>query len=198
MTITTGGSRAQIAGRTIERAQVEDWLFAEADLLDAWDYDGWLELFEPGARFEVPTTDFQGWSALSSGSFVTDDWDLIKARVKRLKSRKAHAENPHSRTHRLISNVRLHRITDPEQPSRVGHVTTTLGPTAQQFGDLSDSLRVTASFVVHRARDGRLDSYVGRYEHVLLPTDDGFRFRLRRSVLGHEFLTAGARLSFIL
>jgi len=198
MTVTTGGHTVLIDGRTITRADVEDWLYAEADILDAWDYDGWLALFEPGARFEVPTTDFQGWSALESGSFVTDDWDLIKARVKRLKSRKAHAENPHSRTHRLVSNVRLHAITDPQEPSRVGNVLTTLGPTAQQFGDLADSVRVTASFVVHRARDGHFDSYVGRYEHVLVPTDDGFRFRLRRSILGHELLTAGARLSFIL
>ncbi|MBT0772441.1 hypothetical protein KIH74_26080 [Kineosporia sp. J2-2] len=182
----------------VSRAAVEDFLYAEADILDAWDYDAWLALFEPGARFEVPTTDFRGWSAIESGSFVTDDWDLIKARVKRLKSRKAHAENPHSRTHRLVSNVRLHPITDPAAPLRVGPVSTNVALTARQFGDLSDSFRVTASFVVHRARDGEFDSYVGRYDHVLVPHEDGFRFRLRRSILGHEFLTAGARLSFIL
>ncbi|GLY31634.1 aromatic-ring-hydroxylating dioxygenase subunit beta [Kineosporia sp. NBRC 101731] len=183
---------------TVKRSDVEDWLYAEADILDAWDYDAWLALFEPGARFEVPTTDFRGWSPLGSGSFVTDDWDLIKARVKRLKSRKAHAENPHSRTHRLVSNVRLHAITDPAAPLRVGPVSTDVAVTARDFGDLSHCLRVTASFVVHRARDGRFDSYVGRYDHVLAPADDGFRFRLRRSILGHEVLTAGARLSFIL
>lgn len=161
-----------VGGRTVARAEVEDFLYAEADILDAWDYDAWLALFEEGGRYEIPTTDYQGWSPHESGSFVDDDWDLVKARVKRLKSRKAHAENPHSRTHRLVSNVRL-------------------------FARDDETLRVTASFVVHRARDGHFDTYVGRYDHVLAVAEDGFRFRVRRSVLGHEHLVAGARLSFI-
>lgn len=167
MTVTAGG-------REVTRAEVEDFLYAEADILDAWDYDGWLALFEPGARFEIPTTDWKGWSAHESGSFVTDDWDLIRARVKRLKSRKAHAENPHSRTHRLVSNVRL-------------------------FAHEDDALvRATASFIVHRARDGEFDGYVGRYDHLLAVDGDRLRFRLRRAILGHELLRPGGRLSFIL
>ncbi|MFI0354455.1 aromatic-ring-hydroxylating dioxygenase subunit beta [Actinomadura sp. 9N407] len=158
----------------ITRADVEDFLYAEADILDAWKYDEWLALFEPGARFEIPTTDWTGASPHASGSFVCDDWDLLKARVKRLKSRKAHAENPASRTHRLVSNVRLHPQEDPAL------------------------LRVTAAFVVHRARDGEFDPYVGRYDHLLVTEGGDLRFRLRRAVLGHEFLSAGSRLSFIL
>lgn len=165
---------ALIGGREITRADVEDFLYAEADILDAWRYDDWLALFEPGARFEVPATDWKGESLLEVGSFVTDDWDLIRARVKRLKSRKAHAENPPSRTHRMVSNVRLHEHDDP------------------------GVLRVTASFIVHRARDGQFDHYVGRYDHLLVPGDEGLRFRRRRSILGHEHLSAGSRLSFIL
>jgi p-cumate 2,3-dioxygenase beta subunit len=174
--VTSLGSFAavQVGARTVHRPEVEDFLYAEADLLDAWNYDGWLALFQEGARYEIPTTDHRpGWSMHESGSFVDDDWDLLKARVKRLKSRKAHAENPHSRTHRLVSNVRLRPLDD-------------------------ETFAVGASFIVHRARDGHFDAYVGRYEHVLAPVEDGFRFRLRRSVLGHESLSAGARLSFIL
>ncbi|MGH8862778.1 MAG: aromatic-ring-hydroxylating dioxygenase subunit beta [Jatrophihabitantaceae bacterium] len=155
------------------RPEVEDFLYGEADLLDAWRYDDWLALFEDGARYEIPTTDYAGWPAHESGSFVDDDWDLLRARVKRLKSRKAHAENPHSRTQRLISNVRV-------------------------FPHGADAVRVTASFAVYRARDGHFDTYVGRYEHVLAVGDQGLRFRLRRSILGHEQLGPGARLSFIL
>jgi p-cumate 2,3-dioxygenase beta subunit len=162
-----------VAGRVVTRPEVEDFLYAEADILDAWDYDAWLGLFEEGARYEVPTTDYRGWSPHQSGSFVNDDYDLLRARVKRLKSRKAHAENPPSHTHRLVSNVRL-------------------------FEDGVDSFGVNASFVIHRARDGHFDAYVGRYYHVLAVTADGFRFRLRRSILGHEHLASGARLSFIL
>lgn len=165
-----------ITPETVTRSEVEDFLFAEADVLDAWNYPGWLDFFEPGARYEVPTTDYrQGWSLHESGSFVDDDWDLLKARVTRLKSRKAHAENPHSRTHRSITNVRL-------------------------FDDAAgaDELRISASFIIHRARDGRFDSYVGKYDHLLAVTEAGLKFRLRRAILGHEHLSAGARLSFIL
>ena len=93
--------------------------------------------------------------------------------MKRLKSRKAHAENPHSRTHRMISNVR--RRGAGRRPAR-------------DPGEL------------HRApvpgRDHQ--SYVGRYEHLLEVTDTGLRFRLRRAVLVNEAMAAGARLSFIL
>lgn len=156
----------------VTRAEVEDFLYAEADILDAWRYDDWLALFEEGARYEIPTTDYSGLSLHESGSFVDDDYDLLRARVKRLKSRKAHAENPHSRTHRLVSNVRV--------------------------VDEDGALKVTASFIIHRARDGQFDSYVGRYAHILVPTAEGLRFRLRRSILGHETLPPGARLSFIL
>ena len=162
-----------IGGREITRADVEDFLYAEADLLDAWRYDDWLALFEPGARFEVPATDSPGTSPHASGSFVSDDWDLLRARVKRLKSRKAHAENPPSMTHRMVSNVRLRE----REPGVLG---------------------VTASFIVHRARDGEFGAYVGRYDHLLVPGGDGLRFRLRRAILAQEHLSAGNRLSFIL
>ncbi len=163
-----------VGDRTVTRGEVEDFLYAEADILDAWDYDGWFALFEEDARYEIPTTDYRGWSLHSGGSFVDDDYDLIRARVKRLKSRKAHAENPHSRTHRMISNVQV------------------------TAGEEEGTLLVRASFVVHRARDGHFDQYVGKYEHVVVPTAEGLRFRLRRTLLGHEALPVGARLSFIL
>jgi p-cumate 2,3-dioxygenase beta subunit len=175
------GDRGGVAvgGRVVTRGEAEDFLYAEADILDAWSYDAWFALFEPGARYEIPTTDYRpGWSMHSTGSFVDDDYDLLTARVKRMKSRKAHAENPHSRTHRMVSNVRV-AAADPDSGEQ-------------------DSVRVSASFIVHRARDGHFDAYVGRYDHRLAVTADGLLFRMRRSILGHESLTAGARLSFIL
>ena len=73
--------------RAVTRSDVEDFLYAEAEILDTWNYDAWLALFEDGARYEIPTTDYRGWSLHTGGSFVDDDYDLIKARVKRLKSR---------------------------------------------------------------------------------------------------------------
>jgi p-cumate 2,3-dioxygenase beta subunit len=157
---------------TVTRADAEDFLYQEAALLDEWQLDAWLGLYEEGGTFEVPTTDYTGWDRMSGGFFVLDDWDLLKARVKRLKSRKAHAENPHSRTHRMVSNVQV--ITD---------------------GGL---VKVKANFIVNRFRDLTHHTYIGRYDHDLVLTENGLRFRHRRAYLVHELLEPGARLSFIL
>lgn len=160
--------------REVTRAEVEDFLFAEARLLEAFDLERWLTLFEVGGRYQIPTTDAPADAEPERVQFfVADDWDLLNARVTRLLSRNAHAENPRSRTHRVVGNVEVAPHSD-------------------------DAVSVRASFVVHRIRDGRVDPYLGRYDHVLAVTDDGLLFRRRRSVLAHEQLRPGGRLSFIL
>lgn len=159
--------------RTVSRSEVEEFFYDEAALLDEWRLDEWLTRFVPGASMLVPTTDARGLGPEAAGYFVADDWDLLSARVKRLKSRKAHAENPHSRTTRLVSNVRI-------------------------LGRDGATLHVTANFVIHRFRDGGAFAYVGRYDHDLLVTDDAVKFMLRRATLTNEAMDPGARLSFIL
>lgn len=157
----------------ITREHVEDFLFKEAALLDEWRLDEWLALFERGATYEVPTTDRPNADPRRSQYYVWDDYELLSARVRRLKSRHAHAENPHSRTRRLVTNVRL--------------------------GEMSDSsLPVHAAFLIYKIRDGNVDQFVGRYEHLLAANGDGLRFRKRRAVLELEVLRPGGRLSFIL
>jgi len=158
---------------TITRQDVEDFLFQEAALLDEWRLDEWLALFEKDATYEVPTTDRPNEDPHRSQYYVWDDYELLTARVKRLKSKHAHAENPHSRTRRLVTNVRL--------------------------ADTSDStLDVRAAFLIYKIRDGNVDQFVGRYEHTLAANGDGLRFRKRRAVLELEVLRPGGRLSFIL
>jgi p-cumate 2,3-dioxygenase beta subunit len=158
---------------SVTRQDVEELLYNEAALLDEWRLDEWFELLSEGATFEIPTTDWTGWDGLSGGFFTLDDYGLIKARVKRLKSRKAHAENPHSRTHRMITNVRI-------------------------VSRQADQVEISAAFLIHRFRDGTSNSYAGFYQHLLDVTPDGLKIRRRRSVLSPEALSSGARLSFIL
>lgn len=161
--------------RSVTRSEVEDFLYAEARILEAFDLERWLTLFEPGGTYQIPTTDAPPDADPAEVQFfVADDWDLLNARVIRLMSRNAHAENPRSGTHRLVSNV----IVEPH-------------------ADV-DAIAVRAAFVVHRIRDGRVDPYLGHHEHVLAVTSGGLRFRRRRSVLAYEQLRPGGRLSFIL
>jgi len=157
----------------ITRQQVEDFLFEEAALLDEWRLDEWLALFETGATYEVPTTDRPNEDPQRSQYYVWDDYELLTARVKRLKSKHAHAENPHSRTRRLVTNVRLTETSD-------------------------SSLQVRAAFLIYKIRDGNVDQFVGRYEHTLSANGEGLKFRKRRAVLELEVLRPGGRLSFIL
>ena len=157
----------------LSRAAAEDFLFHEADLLERWRLDDWHGLFLSDARYEIPALDDPWGDPRTSQFFVADDAELLAARITRLKSRSAHAENPPSRTHRLISNV------------TVGE-----GPDA-------DSVSVGASFIVHRLRDCQIDVFCGWYRHVVVPTDGGPLFRLRRVIVASERLRQG-RLSFVL
>ena len=43
--------------QAIARTDVEDFLFAEAELLDEWRLPEWLELFTDDAKYYVPATD---------------------------------------------------------------------------------------------------------------------------------------------
>ena len=157
----------------LDQAAAEAFLFHEADLLERWRLDDWHGLFLSDGRYEIPALDDPDGDASSSQFFVADDAELLAARITRLKSRNAHAENPPSRTHRLISNV-------------------TVGE-----GPDDDSARVGANFIVHRLRDGQVDVFCGWYRHVVVPTESGPRFRLRRVIVASERLRQG-RLSFVL
>lgn len=156
----------------LTRADIEEFLFYEAELLTAWRWDDWLALFAEGARYEIPTSDARDLDGRVAQFFIADDWPLLQARITRMKSKHAHAENPPSHTHRLIGNIR-HQVDD-------------------------SVIRVRANFIVHRVRDRVMDPYVGHYEHELAVIDGQLRFRLRRAVLLPEKVRPGTRLSFIL
>lgn len=163
---------ASEAAAAITRTDVEDFLYHEGELLSSWRWDDWLALFVEGARYEIPTSDAIDLDGRVAQFFVADDWDLLQARITRMKSKHAHAENPPSHTHRLIGNVRH------AADAAVVHV--------------------TAKFIVHRVRDHLLDPYVGTYQHQLVVCDGALRFRLRRATLLTEKVRPGTRLSFIL
>jgi p-cumate 2,3-dioxygenase beta subunit len=68
-----------------------------------------------------------------------------------------------------------------------------------RLGEPTDgAVPVYAAFLIYKIRDGNVDQFVGRYEHVLAANGDGLRFRRRRAVLELEVLRPGGRLSFIL
>lgn len=143
------------AAKVVTRAEIEDFLYREAALLDDWDLDGWLELYEPDAKYEVPCNDKLDADPECDLLLIDDDHRRMQARVERLNNRRAHREYPHSRTNHQVFNVRF----DP--------------------GD-DGEISVLASFTVWRCRAGRTSTYVGRYRYRLRLAGESFRIAYKR------------------
>lgn len=161
--------------RPVTRAEVEDFLYREAELLDSWRLEEWLGLLTEDAHYLVPPNDTPEGDSRHDLFIIADDITRIRARVKRLSSPDAHAESPHSRTRRMITNV---MISEPD----------------------GAEVAVRANFVVHRFRRGHeARVYVGR-THYRLRRDDagGLRIAVRRVVLDDEALGGLGAVSFIL
>ncbi|WP_170114623.1 aromatic-ring-hydroxylating dioxygenase subunit beta [Rhodopila globiformis] len=158
---------------TISRQQVEDFLFAEADLLDNWRLDEWLGLFDQQrGGYIMPTTDLPDGDPSSALYLIADDMPKLRSRVEQLLGGLTWAENPRSRTRHMVSNVRI-------------------------AGREGEALLVKANFVVFRMRFQNIDPYVGEYHYKLIPGNGGFTILERRVVLDLEALRPHGKVSFI-
>ncbi|WP_304820464.1 aromatic-ring-hydroxylating dioxygenase subunit beta [Candidatus Binatus sp.] len=155
------------------RQQVEDLLYKEAALLDEWRLEEWLELLAEDAIYEIPPTDVPEGDSRNTLFIVADDAVRIRSRVKQLLGKSAWAENPHSRTRRMIANVRV-------------------------LGSDGENILVTANFAVHRMRYESVDTYIGHYDYKLLRRGNDLRIRERRVILDNEALRPHGKISFIL
>lgn len=158
----------------ISRADVEDFLFAEADLLDEWRLPEWLELFTEDAIYYVPSTDVAADASPDNTLFyVADDRFRLSERVKRLMKRTAHAEFPHSRTRHLVSNVRIRSRNE-------------------------SGLEVSSAFLTYRTKDSVTDTYFGSNRYRLVLENGALRIKEKRCLLDTDGLRAQGRVSIIL
>jgi p-cumate 2,3-dioxygenase subunit beta len=162
------------ADAAVTRAQVEEFLFEEASLLDAWRLDEWLALLTEDATYRVPSNDRPQADPREALFTIADDIRRIRARVVRLKDPHAHAEFPPSRTRRSVTNVRL-------------------------VGKEKEGIKVEANFIVNRfRRDGDARQYVGRYRYTLIFKDGALKIKNREAILDSMELGALGTVSFIL
>jgi p-cumate 2,3-dioxygenase beta subunit len=157
----------------ITRGDVEEFLYNEARLLDAWDLDAWAALYTDDGRYVVPANDLPEGDPTRDLVMMDDDHTRILARVTRLKSRHAHREYPASRTRHQVTNVLILERT-------------------------GDTLTVEAAFAVWRFRNDRSDCFVGRYDYTLVVTGDGLRVRAKRATMDMTSLNAAGAVSIIL
>ena len=155
------------------RQEVEDLFYREAALLDEWRLEEWLELLTENATYQIPPTDVPEGDSRNTLFIIADDALRIRSRVKQLLGKAAWAENPHSRTRRMIANVRV-------------------------LGAEGENILVTANFAVHRMRYESVDTYIGHYDYKLVRQGNDLRIRERRAILDNEALRPHGKISFIL
>src|SRR3954468_24637506 len=93
--------------KPVGREEVEDFLYREAALLDAWKLDEWLELLAEDATYRVPSNDRPDSDPKSALFTIADDTRPTRARVGGLKTPPAPAGPPRPPPRRIISNVRI-------------------------------------------------------------------------------------------
>ncbi|MGH9025605.1 MAG: aromatic-ring-hydroxylating dioxygenase subunit beta [Acidimicrobiia bacterium] len=155
--------------------QVEQFLYREAALLDDGLHDAWLALFAEDVNYQMPVRTTR---ARASGSgfdeemgFFSEDHASLTMRVKRLDTEFAWAEDPPSRTRRLVTNV----LVEP-------------GPDGE--------LEVRSNVLVYRTRtDNAIPELFSCSRHDLLrPTGNGFAIA-RRTVYVDQTVLGGLNLS---
>lgn len=160
--------------QTFTRAEIEDFLFAEAAFLDEWKLDEWHALFTADARYEVPATDLpRGAPAADNLFIICDDAFRLHERVVRLKKKTCVSEYPRSKTRHLVSNVRI----------------------LSQDGN---TCKVEAAFVTYRSKSGFTDTYIGISDYTIVRQPEGLRISSKRCTLDLEALRPQGRISILL
>lgn len=161
---------------TMNRAEVEDFLFYEAELLDAWETEQWAGLYTEDALYEVTSpacADPAGADARNTLFLISDRIDRIRGRAVRLTKKTAHAEYPRSKTRHMVSNVRV-------------------------LGGEGEETKARANFAVFRTKEDTSTIYMGEAFFTLVRTAEGTRIRHKRCVLDLNSLYNQGRLTIIL
>ena len=156
------------------RQDVEEFLFREAAMLDAWKLDEWFALFTEDASYHVPTVGTAADVGPDNTLFyIADDHPRLRERVVRLQKKSAHVEWPRSRTRHMVSNVLIDSRDNGE-------------------------LLVSAAFSVFRFKNGDAHNYVGAYRYRLTGESGALRIREKRCMLDMDALRPHGRVSIIL
>ena len=158
-------------------ARVLHFLYEEAALLDSRQFDAWLGLMTEDIVYRAPVPlvgegPTQGYA--TDGHFFYENLESLTHRVRRLGTGLAWAEDPPSRTCRLVSNVR---------------VETTGG----------DQLAAMSNFLIYRSRgdSSRPDLLAGERHDVLREVAGQLKLARREVLLAQPVLGLPS-LSFFL
>lgn len=152
--------------------EVEQALFHEAALLDAHEYDAWLETLTDDVTYWMPIRNTRAstdvaheFTALGEGAYFDEDRKMLEIRVEKRTNGYAWSEDPPSRTRHCISNV---RIVEKNGPAEV---------------------TVASNMIVYRSRlDTDEDWWVGRRIDRLRKVDGRWKIARREIYLDQTVL----------
>ena len=142
---------------TVDRQQVEQFLYHEAQLMDEHRFDEWLALWTEPALYWVPSNRDE-LDPKREVSLIYDDWLRLQLRVSRLKSGFAHAQEPKSRMRRLISNIVVEEGENGE-------------------------IAAASNFLLAELRRGKQDLFAGRTLHRLRSHNGSFKLVSKKVLL---------------
>jgi biphenyl 2,3-dioxygenase beta subunit len=148
------------------RFEVEEFLYLEASLLDERRHEEWLALLTDDIHYWMPirrTTTAKEvaneFTRPGGMAFFDDDKKTLSLRVQRLVAGRAWAEDPPSRTRRLVTNTRILLLEDQE-------------------------ITVGVNFQLYRTRlNSEEDSWIGRREDLLRRVDGKLQLARRHIFL---------------
>ena len=100
-------------------AEIVDFLYREAELIDEGHFSKWLELMTEDLSYHMPLRVNRGRGVKPDYSHETeifcDDLPSLRLRIDRLSTEYAWAEDPPSRTRHVVSNVRVSATSNPDE-----------------------------------------------------------------------------------
>ncbi|MEV5571134.1 3-phenylpropionate/cinnamic acid dioxygenase subunit beta [Spirillospora sp. NPDC052269] len=153
--------------RLLVQHEIEQFLYREADLLERREYDAWLDLFTDDLHYYMPVRsngqagDDETLDEELALALFDDDKRFLLERVRKLRTGSAWAEEPPSRTVRMVTNVMV-----GEPDPRTGEFT------------------VSSRFLLSRNRlQDEDEAYAGSRFDRFRRTDRGLRICDRRIML---------------
>ena len=165
--------------------EIEDFLYAEADLLDQREFDRWLGLFADDVRYWMPMRKNLAFhdrdrdiTSEDDVAWIDDDKATLAKRAQQIMTGIHWAEEPLSRISHLVSNIRLAERADSVAEGA--------------------SVLVKSHFIVHRNRlETETDFICGRREDLLRRVSGTFKIARRKIIIDQSILLA-KNLSFFL
>ena len=163
----------QRVARILLLHEIQEFLYAEAELLDERRFDEWLQLFADDVHYWMPIRRnvkygeqerMEESSAQSEISWFDEGKTTLASRVRQINTGLHWAEEPLSRVCHMVSNVQLMRVALPE-------------------------VEVKSRFLVYRNRlRDEQDFFIGKREDLLRQTDGGWQIARRKIILDQNVL----------